>query len=87
MKTLAELNKEDFKEFVLDMIEVEGLNWAIDRIYDNDILSVCLVFTKTKRGQEYWSNIYWNGYKVEMTIKQIEEKLNLSPNTLKILPF
>lgn len=87
MITLAELNKEDFKEFVLDIIEVEGLNWAIDRIYDNDKLSVCLVFTKTKRGQEYWSNIYWNGYKVEMTIKQIEEKLNLSPNTLKVIPF
>lgn len=87
MTTLAELNKEDFKEFVLDMIEVEGLNWAIDRIYDNDKLSACLVFTKTKRGQEYWSNIYWNGYKVEMTIKQIEEKLNLSPNTLKVIPF
>ena len=87
MTTLAELNKEDFKEFVLDIIEAEGLNWAIDRIYDNDKLSACLVFTKTKRGYEYWYNIYWNGYKVEMTIKQIEEKLNLSPNTLKVIPY
>lgn len=87
MTTLSKLNKEDFKEFVLDMIEVEGLKWAIDRIYDNDNLSACLVFNKTRRGQEYWSNIYWNGYKVEMTIKQIEEKLNLSPNTLKVIPF
>ena len=87
MTKLAELNRTDFKEFVLDMIEVESLDWAINRIYDNDELSSCLTFTQTKRGPEYWSNIYWNGYKVEMTIKEIEEKLNLSPNTLKILPF
>ena len=87
MTKLAELNRTDFKEFVLDMIEVESLVWAIDRIYDNDGLSSCIAFSKTKRGIEYWSNIYWNGYKVEMTIKEIEEKLNLSPNTLKVIPF
>jgi hypothetical protein len=87
MTKLLELNKQDFKEFVLDMVEAEGLDWAIDRIHDNDGLSCCITFNKTRRGSEYWSNIYWNGYKVEMTLKEIEEKLNLTPNSLKVIPF
>jgi hypothetical protein len=87
MTKLSELTREDFKEFVLDMVEAESLDWAINRIYDNDGLSSCLAFAQTKRGSEYWSNIYWNGYKVEMTLKEIEEKLNLTPNTLKVIPY
>lgn len=90
MTKLAELNKEDFKEFVLDMIQAEGLDWAINRIYENSTLSESIAWRKTKRGYDYWSNIYFNGYaeaKVEMTMQEIEEKLNMKPNTLKILPF
>lgn len=84
MTKLAELNRTDFKEFVLDMIEAESLDWAINRIYENDGLSSCICFNKTKRGHEYWSNIYWNGYKVTLTKEEIEKKLNLQPGTLVI---
>jgi hypothetical protein len=87
MTKLAELNRSDFKEFVLDMIEAESLDWAIGRIYDNDGLSSCVNFNKTKRGQEYWSNIYWNGYKVALTKEQIEKRLSMQPGTLIINGF
>lgn len=84
---INELRKTDFREFVADMIENDGLEWALNRVYENSTLSESIAFNRTKRGHKYWYNINQNGYQVEMTIKQIEEKLNLSPNTLKILPF
>ena len=84
MTKLNELNKSDFKEFVTEIIELETLEWALSRIYDNDGLSSCLSFSKTKRGSEYWSNIYWNGYKVTLTKEEIEKRLNMNPGTLII---
>lgn len=85
MTKLNELNRSDFKEFVLDMIQVESLDWAINRIYDNDELSSCLSFIETKRGHDYWSNIYWNGYKVTLTKEEIEKRLNMQPGSLAIV--
>ena len=87
MTRINDLKQEDFIEFVSDMIEVDGLEWALKRIYENSRLSESIAFNRTKRGHEYWSNIYHNGYKVEMTLKEIEEKLKLPPGTLKIMPF
>ena len=84
MTKLNELNREDFKDFVLEMVETESLDWAINRIYDNDALSSCISFNKTKRGHAYWSNIYWNGYKTTLTKEEIEKRLNLEPGTLVI---
>jgi len=84
MTKLNELNRSDFKEFVTEMIESENLDWALSRIYDNDGLSSCLPFNKTKRGHAYWSNIYWNGYKVTLTKEEIERRLDMQPGTLVI---
>jgi hypothetical protein len=87
MTRINELNKTDFREFVSDMIDNDGLEWALNRVYENSTLSESIAFNRTKRGNEYWSNIYHNGYKVEMTLKEIEEKLNLTPNSLKVIPY
>lgn len=84
---INELRKTDFKEFVSDMIEADGLEWALNRVYENSRLSESIAFNRTTRGHEYWNNIYHNGYQVEMTLKEIEEKLKLPPGTLKIMPF
>jgi hypothetical protein len=84
---INELTKEDFKEFVSDMIEADGLEWALNRVYENSRLSESIAFNRTTRGHEYWNNIYHNGYQVLLSIKEIENKLNLEPGTLKIVPF
>ena len=84
---INELRKTDFREFVADMIENDGLEWALNRVYENSTLSESIAFNRTKRGHEYWNNIYSNGYQVLLSIKEIENKLDLEPGTLKIVPF
>jgi hypothetical protein len=84
MTKILELNKGDFKEFVSDMIETDGLDWALSRIYDNDGLIRCTIFDKTRRGSTYWSNIYRNGYKATLTKEEIEKRLDMQPGTLVI---
>ena len=84
---INELKRKDREQFFIEIVEQHGVEHAISCVRDNDRLSSCLQFHKTCN-ESYWVNLYQNGYaKVEMTIKEIEEKLNLSPNTLKILPF
>ena len=87
MTKINDLKQKDFIEFVSDMIEVDGLEWALKRIYENSRLSESIAFNRTTRGHEYWNNIYSNGYQVLLSIKEIENKLDLEPGTLKIVPF
>jgi hypothetical protein len=87
MTRINDLKEEDFKEFVKEMVELDGLDWALKRIYENSRLSESISFNRTKRGHEYWSNIYHNGYQIPLSIKEIENKLGLAPGTLRIVPF
>ena len=85
---INELKENDRIEFFNEIIKQHGLDHAISCVRDNDQLSACLVFWKTCN-EPYWTNLYYSGGypKVEMTLKEIEEKLELVPGTLKILPF
>jgi hypothetical protein len=88
MIRINELKRKDREQFFSEIIEQHGVDHAISCVRDNDRLSSCLVFHKTGN-ESYWVNLYANGYprEVEMTMREIEEKLNLVPGTLKILPF
>jgi hypothetical protein len=84
---INELKKKDREQFFIEIVEQHGVEHAISCVRDNDQLSACLVFWKTCN-ETYWTNLYRNGYpKTEMTIKEIEEKLEMEPDTLKIVPF
>lgn len=84
---INELKEKDRKVFFIEIIEQHGVDHAISCVRDNDRLSSCLVFHKTCN-ETYWTNLYRNGYpKVEMTLQEIEVKLDLSPGTLKVIPF
>lgn len=84
---INELKENDRKVFFIEIVEQQGVDHAISCVRDNDRLSACLLFHETS-DKLYWRDLYNNGYpKVEMTLKEIEEKLDLTPGTLKILPF
>lgn len=84
---INELKEKDREVFFIEIIEQHGVDHAISCVRDNDPLSACLVFSKTCN-ESYWVNLHCNGYaKIEMTVREIEEKLNMEPNTLKVLPF
>ena len=84
---INELKEKDRKAFFIEIVEQHGVEHAISCVRDNDRLSSCLQFHKTCN-ESYWVDLCRNGYaKVEMTIKEIEEKLLLEPNTLKVIPF
>jgi hypothetical protein len=84
---INELKKGDRKVFFIEIVEQRGVDHALSCVRDNDQLSACLVFKETCH-ESYWRNLYQNGYaEIEMTIKEIEAKLNMEPDTLKILPF
>ena len=84
---INELKRKDREQFFIEIVEQHGVEHAISCVRDNDRLSSCLQFHKTCN-ESYWVNLYQNGYaKVEMTIKEIEEKLGMEPNTLKVIPF
>ena len=81
---INELNKQDRKEFFIEIVNQSGVDNAISCIKDNDRLSRCLIFCCT-RNEQYWRDLINNGYpKVTMSIAEIEAKLNLTPNTLEI---
>ena len=84
---INELKRKDREQFFIEIVEQHGVEHAISCVRDNDRLSSCLQFHKTCN-ESYWVDLYRNGYaKVEMTIKEIEEKLGMEPNTLKVIPF
>lgn len=84
---INELKEKDREVFFIEIIEQHGVDHAISCVRDNDRLSSCLVFSKTCN-ESYWVNLYQNGYpKVEMTLQEIEVKLDLLPGTLKVIPF
>lgn len=84
---INELKRKDREVFFIEIVEQHGVEHAISCVRDNNELSACLVFSKTCN-ESYWVNLYQNGYaKVEMTIKEIEEKLGMEPDTLKVIPF
>jgi hypothetical protein len=84
---INELTETDRIEFFNEIIKQHGLDHAISCVRDNDRLSACAVFCKTTK-EEYWSNLHYHGYPIiEMTLKEIEEKLDLIPNTLKVIAF
>jgi hypothetical protein len=84
---INELKETDRIEFFNEIVKQYGLNHAISCVRDNDLLSMCLNFSKACR-EIYWVDLYANGYsKVEMTLKEIEVKLDLAPNTLKVIPY
>ena len=84
---INELKRKDREQFFIEIVEQHGVEHAISCVRDNDRLSSCLQFHKTCN-ESYWVDLYRNGYaKVEMTIKEIEEKLDMEPNTLKVIPF
>jgi hypothetical protein len=84
---INELKRKDREQFFIEIVEQHGVEHAISCVRDNDRLSSCLQFHKTCN-ETYWVNLYQNGYpKVEMTIKEIEEKLDMEPNTLKVIAF
>lgn len=81
---INELNKADKEEFFIEIIRQDGLDYAIECVEDNNALVICLVFSATAR-EEYWRDLYRTGCpKIEMTLEEIERKLNLTPNTLVI---
>ncbi len=87
MTRINELKNRDREQFFIEIVEQHGVEHAISCVAENDRMSACLLFDKTCNAT-YWSELFWNGYpKVEMTLKEIEEKLKLEPGTLKILPF
>jgi hypothetical protein len=87
MTRINELNETDRIEFFNEIVKQHSLDHAISCVRDNDRLSSCAVFCMTAK-EKYWSDLYWEGYpKVEMTLKEIEEKLGLGPDTLKVIPF
>ncbi|MFY8248271.1 MAG: hypothetical protein ACOVJ5_01060 [Gloeomargaritales cyanobacterium] len=87
MTRINELTEADRIEFFNEIVKQHGLNHAISCVTENDRLSSGAVFCMTDK-EKYWSELYWNGYpKVEMTLKEIEEKLDLAPNTLKVIPY
>lgn len=84
---INELKKKDREQFFIEIVEQHGVEHAISCVRDNDQLSACLVFSKTCN-ESYWVDLYCNGYpKTEMTVREIEEKLGMEPNTLKVIPF
>ena len=84
---INELKENDRVKFFNEIIIQHGLTHAISCVRDNNRLSECCVFFKTDN-EKYWTELYKNGYaKVLLTLKEIEEKLDLAPGTLKILPF
>lgn len=84
---INELKRKDREQFFIEIVEQHGVEHAISCVRDNDRLSSCLQFHKTCN-ETYWLNLYLNGYPtVEMTVKEIEEKLDLASGTLKIMPF
>jgi hypothetical protein len=85
---INELKETDRIDFFNEIVKQHGLNHAISCVTENDRLSACLRFDKTWN-ESYWVNLYFNGGypKVEMTLKEIEEKLDLVPNTLKVIPY
>jgi len=87
MTRINELTEADRIEFFNEIVKRQGLTYAVGCINENDRMGACIVFDTTEKGK-YWSELYWNGYpKVEMTLKEIEVKLDLAPNTLKVIPF
>jgi len=84
---INELKENDRVKFFNEIITQHGLTHAISCVRDNNRLSECCVFFKTDN-EEYWANLHYHGYPIiEMTLKEIEVKLDLVPNTLKVIPF
>jgi hypothetical protein len=84
---INELKTEDRDTFFIEIVLQHGVDHAISCVRDNDRLSSCLVFFKTSN-EKYWGDLHANGYPmVEMTVKEIEEKLGMNPGTLKVIPF
>jgi hypothetical protein len=84
MIRIKDLNREDFIEFVTEIVEQDDLNFALKAVYDNMPLGLCLPFSFTKRGFDYWDNRYTNGYNTTLTKEEIEDKLNIERGTLII---
>jgi hypothetical protein len=84
MIKIKDLNREDFIEFVTEIVEQDDLNFALKAVYDNMPLGFCLSFIRTKRGFDYWDNRYYNGYNTTLTKEEIEDKLNMERGTLII---
>jgi len=85
MTRINELTKTDRVEFFNEIVKQHNLDHAISCVRDNNRLSECCAFHKTGN-ESYWRDLYDNGYPtVEMTITEIEKKLGLMRNTLRII--
>jgi hypothetical protein len=84
---INELKENDRIEFFNEIVKQHGLDHAISCVKSNNLLSACAVFINTSNS-EYWSGLYYHGYpKVEMTLQEIEIKLDLPLGTLKVIPY